>query len=392
MNIVDIAIILFFIAALIRGTEMGLVRQICSTIGLFAGLFLGVFIQAKFVHIMHTPTSRAAFVLLVVIASIAIVSSIGEYVGSLLKEHIEQTTVRIVNTLDKIIGSCVSGATLLMVVWIGAAIFNNTPTFGLQRQIRSSVIIAELNRSLPPSPNIVARLGRLINPNDFPNVFTGLEPSINTNKPLPSIGDLDTAVQKSRASVIKIEGDGCGGITEGSGFVAADDEVITNAHVVAGVQQPYIIDGAGRHKARVVAFDPDLDMAILRAPNLAGQPLHMDLALAANGTSAAILGYPGGGDFSAKPAIILSAFEATGRNIYNQGATDRQVYSIKGDVIPGNSGGPLVDTKGDVVGVIFAKSTAYDSVGYALTIRKVSDEFSQLKNNTASLDTGSCAE
>lgn len=392
MNVVDIVIALLFITALVRGTELGLIRQIFSTAGLVGGLFLGVFLQNKYIYLAHTPTTKALLVLSVVIASIALLSGIGEYIGSALKERLENTRVRGINTIDKIIGSGVAAATLLLVIWLGSILFNNIPAGGLQRQIRGSVIVAALNKALPSAPDVVARLGHLINPNDFPNVFTGLEPAIDTSKPLPSVGELDGAVRKDRASVVKVEGEGCGGITEGSGFVAATNEVITNAHVIAGVQQPYILDGAGRHVAEVVFFDPDLDMAILRSSQLVGQPLTMSANLQANGTATAFLGYPGGGDFSAKPAIVLNYFEATGRNIYNQGATDRQIYSIKGDVIPGNSGGPLVGQDGTVVGLIFAKSTAYNEVGYALTMQKVISEFNQNKANTTSVATGTCAE
>jgi S1-C subfamily serine protease len=392
MNIVDIVIILFLITALIRGTEIGLVRQLCSTIALVGGLFLSAFIQGKYIYLAQTPTSKALFVLTVVLVVIGIFSSVGDYLGSLLKVRLENTRWRALNTLDKATGSVIAATTLLLVVWLGAAIFTNTPSLGLQRQIKGSFIVSTLDKALPAAPNVIAKLGHLINPNGFPNVFTGLEPNVNTNKPLPSIGDLDSAVQATRASVVKVMGEGCGGISEGSGFVAADGVVITNAHVVAGVAQPYIVDGAGKHRAQVVSFDKDLDLAVLRATNLAGAPLTMSSALEPNGTAGAIEGYPGGGDFTAKPGLVLESFNAQGRDIYNQGSTLREVYSVKGEVIPGNSGGPLVDKDGKVIGVIFAKSTAYDSVGYALTMQQVVAEFNQVKSNTASVGTGACAE
>jgi len=392
MNIVDVLIVILFISALARGAESGLVRQLCSTAGVLGGLLLGAWVQGKLVHLMQTPTSKALLAVCIILAAIAIFSSIGEYIGSALKSRLQQFSLRAIDVTDRGLGSVVAGATLLLAVWLGAAIFSNAPAGAIQRAIRGSAIVAQLDKSLPNAPTVVARLGRLIDPNGFPKVFTGLEPAIDTNKPLPSIGDLDAAVQKDRASVVKVEGEGCGGITDGSGFVASDGLVITNAHVVAGVARPYILDANGRHSTQVIWFDPDLDLAVLRAGGLSGAPLTMQTSAASVGEDAAILGYPGGGDFAADPAVIVDAFTAVGRNIYNQNQTQRSVYSIKGQVIPGNSGGPLVDKDGDVVGVIFAKSTSYDNVGYALAMAKVVSEFDQAKAQNQVVATGSCAE
>jgi S1-C subfamily serine protease len=191
---------------------------------------------------------------------------------------------------------------------------------------------------------------------------------------------------------VKIEGKGCGGIIEGSGFVASSDEVITNAHVVAGVSQVFVADEGGNHKAKVIMFDPNLDMAVLQVNGLSGAALRMQAQTAAVGTAAAVLGYPEGGGFTAKPAAILESFTATGRNIYNSGQTKRDIYSLKGDVQQGNSGGPLIDSDGDVIGVVFAKSTSYNNVGYALTMQQIISEFNFVHGSTASVTTGSCAE
>lgn len=392
MNFVDVTIILFFISALVRGVELGLARQVCSTAGVLAGLFIGVFIQGKLIHLMQTPLSKAMLTLGVVIGAIAIFSALGELAGAYFKRHIERVRIAAVNHIDRGIGAVVSGATLLLAVWLGATIFSNVPSPGLERQLKSSVIIAALNKNLPPAPEIVSRLGHLIDPNSFPNVFTGLEPAIDTSRPLPSVGELDAAVQKTRASVVKIEGRGCGGISNGSGFVADSGLVITNAHVVAGVERPFVVDANGRHRAELIAFNPDLDVAVLRASGLAGSPLTMRGGLVEKGIPAAILGYPGGGDFTVGPAVIVDAFKAAGRNIYNQGQTVREVYSIKGEVEPGNSGGPLVDKNGDVIGLIFAESTTYSDVGYALTMDAVASELDQAKSRGTAVSSGSCAQ
>ncbi|HEU4913936.1 MAG TPA: MarP family serine protease [Candidatus Saccharimonadales bacterium] len=393
MNVIDIIIILFFITALVRGVELGVVRQLFSTAGLLAGVFAGSFIQGKLIHLAHTPATKTMLALTVIIIAIGLFSAGFEYAGMMVRQRIERAKrAKVLDKADKALGSVVAGATLLAVVWLVSSIFTNMPVQSIQKQIRGSVIIAQLNKSLPPAPNVVAKLGHLIDPNGFPNVFTGLEPSVDTTAPLPSIGDLDPAVQTARASVVKIQGDGCGGISNGSGFVAADNLVITNAHVVAGVGSPSVIDGNGRHKATVIGFDPGLDIAVLRTAGLAGKPLAMLSGLVGNGTPSAALGYPGGGDFAARPSTILESFNARGRNIYNQGETLRQVYSIKSSIEPGNSGGPLIDKDGNVIGIIFAESTAYEDVGYALTTSKVIDAFNTAKQQNNTVGTGSCTQ
>jgi len=243
---------------------------------------------------------------------------------------------------------------------------------------------------LPSAPSFVTKLGRLINPNGFPQVFSGLEPSTSKNVALPDLGEFNAALRKTAPSVVKIEGRGCGGIVEGSGFVAADGIVVTNAHVVAGVASPYIVDNDGRHTATAIWFDPDLDLAVLRASGLAGAPLAMSAEPLRNGADAAVLGFPAGGDFSAKAAKIIEQFMANGRNIYDQGNTVRDVYEVKADIIPGNSGGPLIDQQGTVRGVVFAQSTTYDKVGYVLAMQKVIADVLQAEARNQVVGTGSC--
>lgn len=316
--------------------------------------------------------------------------TIGEYAGLRLKFRLRDA--KITNMLDKIFGSILAAVTLLAAVWLGASIFRNIPDSGWQRQIRNSRIVTLLDNNLPSAPGVLTKLGHLIDPNNFPQVFTGLEPALQTDAPLPDMGELNPAVQKVRASVVKVEGEGCSNIVEGTGFVAGDGAVVTNAHVVAGVKSPFILDQKGKHGAKVVLFNPDLDIAILRAENLAGKPLPIDSAIAGNGTPTAVLGFPSGAGFTARPGAILENFEAEGRNIYNQGQTLRHVYSVKTDIEHGNSGGPVINKDGEVVGVVFAKSINYDHVGYALTMKQVLEDINKARGLTDKVSTSSCAQ
>jgi S1-C subfamily serine protease len=390
MNWLDLLIVLFLVTAFIRGVEIGFIRQFCSTAGFFGGLFLGAWIEGRVVAQVHTPDAKAVLALICIGGGAALLWGIGEYVGLRLKFIIGDGSI--IDRLDKIFGSGLAAITLLLAVWLGTAVFRNLPDGALQRQIRSSRVVAVVNHVLPSAPNVLTSVGHFIDPNGFPQVFSGLEPSVQTDAPLPDIGILNAAVKKDQPSVVKIEGKGCGGIIEGSGFVASGNEVITNAHVVAGVTNVFVDDASGAHRAKVILFDPDLDLAVLSVGGLSGNPLDMATQTAADGTAAAVLGYPNGGGFTAKPAAILESFTATGRNIYNRGQTKRDIYSVKGNVEQGNSGGPVIDQNGSVIGIVFAKSTTYSNVGYALTMQPVVSEFNAVRGNTGAVSTGSCAE
>lgn len=390
MNLIDLIIILFLISSLFRGHEVGFVRQLFSTLGFFIGLLIGALIEPTTVSWAHTQTSRSLITLFTTLGMAFLFLSIGEYIGILLKNKL---SLKRIDSLDNGLGSALAVVSVLVAVWLSAAIIQSLPMPGLQASIKESRIVSLLNEHLPPSPTVIADLGHLIDPNGFPQVFTGLEPTPPKNINLPNLGDLQPAVKADVASVVKVEGQGCGGIVEGSGFVVANNLIVTNAHVVAGIKNPYVIDSNGNHVATVVYFDPNLDLAVLRTTQLAGKPLMVNYTDVAQGTPGAVLGYPGGGDFTAKAAAVLDTFTATGRNIYDQGDVQREVYEIKADVIPGNSGGPLIAKDGSVIGVVFAESTAYDHVGYALTGSAVQHDIAQAEAHSFSkVSTGTCAQ
>ncbi|HUD06001.1 MAG TPA: MarP family serine protease [Candidatus Saccharimonadales bacterium] len=391
MNLIDVLIIVLIILSILRGAEVGAIQQIFSTIGFFLGIFIGAWVSHWFVHFAHTSLSRSWVALIVTISFGLVLLAVGEYVGVILKKRVDKNKDR--QIADRSAGAVIGMLTLLVTVWLTAAILVRLPFPNLQNDLRNSSIISFLDRKLPPAPTAIAELSHAIDPDGFPQVFNGAEPvPLNINTPTPSLGVLTAAVNKDRASVVKVEGRGCGGIVEGSGFVVAKDLVVTNAHVVAGVAQPYVLDSNGDHAATAIWFDPNLDFAVLQVDNLAGAPLTIDTTIAANGTSAVVMGYPGGGGFMADPAAILDEFVADGANIYGQGNTNRNIYEIKATVIPGNSGGPLATANGQVIGIVFAQSTTYNQVGYALTMQKAVSELHQAEQTDVPVSTGQCAQ
>jgi S1-C subfamily serine protease len=389
MNALDVIIILFGITALYRGHELGLTRQLFSTAGFFLGLLLGSFLQQFTVESGNDPTGRAMIALLTTLGTAFFFLAIGEHIGMRLKYKVQGFKI---DALDRWIGSLVGAVTLLVAVWLSAAILLSLPLHATQTQIRGSRIVSILNGSLPPATTVIAGFSHLISPNGFPQVFTGNEPSINGNTNVPGISpQLQAAIDSAKRSVVKFEGIGCGGVVEGTGFVISNDLVATNAHVVAGVERPFVRDTNGQHSSQVIWFDPDLDFAIVRADNLAGPPLLVNTNQMPTGSQGAILGYPGGGPLVAGGAEVLDHFAARGRDIYNRNITVREVYSLAANIIPGNSGGPLIAEDGSVTGVIFAQSTVYENVGYALSADQITSAISQARAQNREVSNGQCA-
>jgi S1-C subfamily serine protease len=197
-------------------------------------------------------------------------------------------------------------------------------------------------------------------------------------------------IQAAASETLKIRGLGCGGIVFGSGFPVGPGLVLTNAHVVAGTQGTTVLNPSGRGlSARVVLFDPDRDVAILYVPRLALVPLSQGAAHP--GTQGAAIGYPGGGGEQVKPAVVNGQVRAEGRDIYGQNLVVRSIWIMQAEVQPGNSGGPLVDLDGTVVGVIFAASTSQPGQAYALTDAEVQPDIDKAQGRTEAVPIGPCA-
>lgn len=386
---IDLLIILMIGGGIYRGWLSGFTQQFWSSAGFFGGLLIGRFISPYTLNLAHSAESRTLVTLITFIGCALIFLTIGEYIGILLKRRLRNHHV---NRIDNGFGSIISVVGAVFSIWLLAALIHTLPYTGLREAVQGSHIVSGLNRLLPPAPNVIASLGKIIDPNGFPDVFIGSEPIPRTDVNLPELGEFQHVVNADKASVVRIKGQGCGGIVSGSGFVINKNVVATNAHVVAGIKNPYVEDENGTHKGSVVWFDPDLDFAIINTSNLAGQPLILNPEDAEPNTPAVVLGYPGGGDFNAGAAAVMDQINASGHNIYGTGHTLRKVYEVKAQIVPGNSGGPLIAKDGSVIGVIFAESTSYDHVGYALEMQKVIAEVNQAQGATQPVSTGQCAE
>ncbi|HSX33444.1 MAG TPA: MarP family serine protease [Candidatus Saccharimonadales bacterium] len=389
MNWLDLFILVMLAASVVRGNEVGFARQFFSTVGFISGLLVALWLEVLLLGHLNSTRQRGLATILITLGLGFGFMALGEFIGLRLKFKLRMT--RALDQTDRILGGVLAGITLLAVVWLAGSVVRTLPDASLQRQINTSSVVAFLDERLPEAPNILTSLGNLISPNGFPQVFAGVEPTTISSHALPDIGVLTAGVAKDAPSIVQVVGHGCGGIVEGTGFMVARDEVATSAHVVAGVAKPFVVDTRGSHLATVVWFDPNVDLAVLRVSSLDHPALALNTTLAEDGTPAAIVGFPGGGDFTAKPGVINQTFTAVGLNIYDREQTVRQVYALQGEVEEGNSGGPLIGADGSVLGIMFAKSTTYDQVGYALTAKQASPGITAARNATKSVSTGSCA-
>lgn len=386
MNIIDVLAIVWVLSSMMRGYRIGFLHQALSFGGFIVGLLLGSWIAPSLAAQAGSSGGRLLITLISTLGLGILLAGIGESIAAHIKDNVR---LKLAHTVNSSLGVLLSAFATLIIIWLLFSSLGRLPLASIGLAIQESKAIQAVDRIMPPAPSVMERFGRLISPHGFPKVFVDNEPVIDPAGP-PATAEVEAAAAKAKDAMVKIEGYACGGVSVGSGFVAADKHVITNAHVIAGVREPVVIHGSNRYRAVPVWFDPKLDFAVVRVERLSAASLPLADTLAIRGQSGAILGYPGGGRLTIDPAVILGSRQALGRDIYDRGLATRQVYEIQADIDQGNSGGPLVLPDGTVAGVIFGESVTEPSRSYAFTSTEVVDDLAAaIKENTVK-GTGSC--
>jgi S1-C subfamily serine protease len=387
MNAVDIIVIVIVAIAAVQGLRLGAIIQVLSFGGFWIGLYVGALLASTTVQWAHSTTARSVVALVTMLGVAALFGVIGRIIGNLAFRTVHRG---VIGSIDSGLGVIVAVVASLLFAWLLANTLVNSQSLRVNSAIDQSRIIRSLDNVLPAPPSVFSRMQNFLTAEGFPPVFAQLAPASAGPVALPDDAAVQAAVDRAGASTVKIVGDGCGHIQEGSGFVVSPGVVVTNAHVVAGIAHPMVeADGVTR-ATTVIGFDPSFDLAVMRVPGLNEPTLQLDSAQVDRGVQAAVLGFPGGGPFTAGAAGVMAEFEAQGRDIYGQGLTVRNVYEIQAIVRPGNSGGPLVLPTGEVIGVVFSRSTTNGEIGYALTSPGVLTRVLQAEAASKTVATGAC--
>jgi S1-C subfamily serine protease len=388
VNLLDVVIIVLVVVSVITGFRRGAILQVMTYTGLILGLIAGALLAPRVAQLAEDPFTQAAAAML----TLLILAAAGDAIGYLIGRRVWAAARRSrLDPVDAGAGSVVAAAAALLTVWFLAFNLVQGPFPALSRQIRGSAIITGIDAVLPRPPSLLAQVRTFLDRFGFPEVFAGLPPAPAGPVEEPTRAEARRAFDSADQSTVRIVGQACGRISEGSGFVVGGGLVVTNAHVVAGVASPEVqLQDGGSFGAATVLFDPGLDVAILRPADDVAPPLRLDPTILDRGAEGAVLGYPGGGDLSGDRAAVRRTIPAVGRDIYGEDVIRRDVYELQAAVRPGNSGGPFVTTDGDVAGMVFAASTTDEGVGYALTAAEVNTRVEEALGRTTPAATGPC--
>jgi len=384
--VLDLVILVAVGAAAVGGYRIGFLARVASWVGLALGIFVAVRLLPPILRAFRSPdpTNKLLIAAVVVIGGAFAGQALGLVLGSMVGRVIPSGAML---GADRAIGAVVGALGVLVAVWLLLPAMAEVPGASA-RAARNSSIARFLDAHLPGPPDTLQTLRRLVGANGFPRVFDALRPSPVTGPPPASTGLSAATLSRVGAATVKVSGQACNRIQEGSGFSIAADTVVTNAHVVAGERATDVLRPDGRRmRAVVTLFDPDRDLAVLSVSGL-GEPA-LGIGAGREGTTGAVFGHPGGQDqIRVAPAAVRRRVTAIGRDLYDSHTTKREVFILASDLHPGDSGGALVDTGGSVVGVAFAIAPDRPGTSYALTSRELSEDLTVRRGSAVS--TGPC--
>lgn len=391
--VVDVVVVLLALVYALSGFRRGLVVGLLSLVGFVGGGALAAALLPGAVAGWEPPWQRVVLVLGGVLVAALLGQALLVAVGARLRDLVPWRPLRL---LDGLLGAVMSVLLVGALVWFAAGALRAAPAPAVSRAVEDSRIASALERVVPvEAAAVFDELGSALDAGGFPRVFAGREePIAPVEAPDAEAGAEAAAVaERVRGSVLKVTGvaEACGRGVEGSGFVVAPGRVVTNAHVVAGVAAPAVqVGGEGpRLPAEVVLYDPERDLAVLSVDELAAPALPLGDELVP-GDAAAVIGFPLDGPYDVEAARVRQVVTALGEDVYGRPGVTREVYSLRADVQPGNSGGPLVDLDGDVVGVVFARSVDDPSTGYALTLAESAEVLDAAAGASAPVSTQEC--
>jgi S1-C subfamily serine protease len=397
-DLLDVILIAVIAAFAVAGYRQGFIIGVLSLLGFVAGIALGAYIAPSFSRALATRTSWQAFLAILVVFVTAVIGMlIASGIGVAVRSRLNG---RQLTLADSVGGAAVNVIAVVIVAWIIGTFVVNSPQFpAVSRQVSNSAVLRTVDKVMPRSAlylPMFPQLRTLISNGLYSQVFDaiGAHSGRELAAPDPSVVN-SPALNADKQSIVKVTGTAttCALHIEGSGFVISPGHVLTNAHVVAGVDEGLTVTTPidATYRARVVLYDPETDVAVLDVPGLAAPKLNFT-GPPPDGTDGIVAGYPLSAPFTAVPATVGSAFLASGPDIYQTGSVNRQIYDVRAEIKPGNSGGPLLSADGKVYGVVFAASTNDLTTGYALTASQVAPDVARGSFATTAVSTEGCQD
>ncbi|MEU3450372.1 MarP family serine protease [Streptomyces thermolilacinus] len=398
MNVLDILLLVAAVWFAIVGYRQGFVVGILSVIGFLGGGLVAVYLLPLVWGPLTGDAEVSTAAAIVAIAVVLILASIGQtlttHLGNKLRRHITWSPAR---ALDATGGALVNVVAMLLVAWLLGSVLAQTVVPAVGKEARDSRVLLGVTEVMPfKADALFSDFTSMLAQNGFPPVFSPFanEPITEVRPPDPALANSPVAA-RAKQSIVKVVGtaSGCGKVLEGTGFVFGERRVMTNAHVVGGVDEPTVqIGGQGRlYDATVVLYDWQRDIAVLDVPDLKARPLEFTETDARSGDSAIVAGFPENGAYDVRSARVRGRINANGPDIYQRGEVRRDVYSLYTTVRQGNSGGPLLTEDGKVYGVIFARSLDDANTGYALTVDEIREDITLGLSANQQVDSQSCA-
>ena len=389
--IVDGFIVVAVLAAMTSGWRQGGLASLLSAVGILAGFIIGLGVAPLVLQI----TDQVGIRFLLALGMLILLIGLGQLLGSALGHAIrDRMKTKSGQRVDSSFGAILMSVFSLVLIWLIATPMATSLSNSVGKGVRESAILREVNKVMPDELTQLPRsISGMLNDSGLPPVMMPWEDGSSVDVEAPNIEVADQAmVQDIRPSVVHViaDADGCRRRMMGSGFVTADNYVVTNAHVVAGTQTAYVDTVVGIKEARVVYYNPEVDIAVLRAENLGLEPLEWADSPAYTGDDAVVMGFPHSGPFTASAARIRERVNIAGPDIYSNSRVERESYILRGTVVQGNSGGPLISSDGTVLGLIFGASVDDTDTGYAITAEEVRAHVGDVTRFENSVDTQEC--
>lgn len=394
-DLLDLILIALIAAFAVAGYRQGFIIGVLSLAGFVLGVAGGALIAPSISRALARSVAWQAFIAILVVFAVAVIGMlIASGIGVAVRSRL---TGRPATVADSLGGAAVNVAAVLIVAWLIGSFMVSGQFPAIARQVSNSVVLRTVDAVMPPSVlylPVFPQLHSLLSNGLYTQVFSAIGAEADLSVPPPDPAVLTSAaLARVEPSIVKIEGEAasCSLKIEGSGFVISPEHVLTNAHVVAGVTEgPVVSAGSQSYNAKVVLYDPERDLAVLDVPGLPSRPLKFAPQPAGDGALAIVGGYPYDHPLTLVPARIGLSVNASGPNIYQNELVNRQIYPIRAQIEPGNSGGPLLAADGRVYGVVFAASTSIADRGYALTANEVNSDAMTGSHRYAAVSTEGC--